>query len=485
MLDLPLNRFPSPERDPESKPADTAATTRKLPRLHVVESPAPKPPLAPTPSRPRGLYVPVSLKFTFALAVSVAWTCLSIYLSLPWLHDLAAIAGMPVAVFAIAGIAILPGMMNAFLVTALLLDRRPPRRPLVHYPGVTILVAAYNEAAAIADTLDSIEKQDYPGPLEVLVIDDGSTDATASIVEQHPRPWLRLLRQPRNMGKSAALNRGLAEASHDYVVTVDGDSYLYRDALKMLVERYFNDPPPTRAVAGTVLVRNSRKNWLTRTQEWDYFHGISAIKRVQSLFQGTMVAQGAFSMYERDALRAVGGWQPCVGEDIVLTWALLKQGWRVGHAEDALCFTNVPDNLRQFVRQRQRWSRGMMEAFRQHPGVLVAPRMSTLFVWWNVLFPALDLAFTLFFIPGIVLACFGIYWIAGPLTLALLPMAVLINYLMYRHGLRTFEALGLRVRRNPSGFAMYAFAYSLILQPASVAGQLSELLGLRKTWGSK
>ena len=356
---------------------------------------------------------------------------------------------------------------------------------VVEYPGISILVAAYNEESSIADTLRSIAQQHYPGEFEVLVIDDGSKDATAAIVEANPYPWLRLMRQPRNMGKSAALNRGLAEARHDYIVTLDADSFLYRDALERLVERYFSDPASTRAVAGTMLVRNSRRNWITSAQEWDYFHGISAIKRVQSLFQGTMVAQGAFSIYDREALRAVGGWKPCVGEDIVLTWAMLERGWRIGHAEDACCFTNVPDTLRQFVRQRQRWSRGMMEAFRQHPRVLVAVRMSTLFVWWNVLFPWLDLAYTFFFIPGVVLAFFGVFWIAGPLTLVLLPMALLMNYVMYRIGQRMFAAQGLRVRRNPVGFLLYAFAYSLILQPASVAGHFSEFLGLRKTWGSK
>ena len=127
----------------------------------------------------------------------------------------------------------------------------------------------------------------------------------------------------------------------------------------------------------------------------------------------------------------------------------------------------------------------MMEAFRQHPRILFTPRMSTLFAWWNLLFTWLDLVYTLFFIPGIVLACFGIYWIAGPLTLILLPMALAMNFLMYRIGLGMFSGQGLRVRRNLSGFMVYAFAYSLILQPASVARQFSELLGLRKTWGSK
>ncbi len=424
-------------------------------------------------------------KFALAFVVSLAWTVVSTLLALPWLQDLAAVVSWPVAIFAVGGIAVLPGMMNAFLVTGLLLDRRPPRKPLVDYPAISILVAAYNEESSIADTLRSIAPQNYPGEFEVLVIDDGSKDATAAIVEANPYAWARLLRQPRNMGKAAALNRGLAESKHDYVITLDADSYLYGDALARLVERYFSDPSSTRAVAGTMLVRNSRKNWITRAQEWDYFHGIAAIKRVQSLFQGTMVAQGAFSIYDRAALVEIGGWQDCVGEDIVLTWAMLVRGWRVGHAEDACCFTNVPDNLRQFLKQRQRWSRGMMEAFRQHPRILLTPRMSTLFVWWNVLFPWLDLAYTLCFIPGVIIACFGIYWVAGPMTLVLMPMALLMNYVMYRVGAAMFAGQGLPVRKNVPGFLVYAFTYSLILQPASVAGYLSELLGTRKTWGSK
>jgi poly-beta-1,6-N-acetyl-D-glucosamine synthase len=440
--------------------------------------------LRPT-RRPQTPYFSVTGKFVTAFCLSIAWTAFSTVMALSWMRDLASLAGWPLSIFIVAGIALLPGMMNAFLVVALLLDRRPRLKPLIEYPGISILVAAYNEQGSIADTLKSLAQQQYPGEFEVIVIDDGSKDATAAIVADNPYPWLRLLRQPRNMGKAAALNRGLAESRHDYIITLDADSYLFGDALQRLVERYFNDPATTKAVAGTMLVRNSRKNWVTRAQEWDYFHGIAAIKRVQSLFQGTMVAQGAFSMYDRDALGIIGGWKDCVGEDIVLTWALLAKGWRVGHAENALCFTNVPENVPQLIRQRKRWSRGMIEAFRHHPRILFARRMTTLFAWWNLLFPWLDLAYTLFFIPGVILALFGIYWIAGPMTLVLLPMGLLMNYLMYRVGVRMFAEQGLRVRSNPQGFLIYALVYSVILQPASVAGYFSELLGMRKTWGSK
>ncbi|HET8876005.1 MAG TPA: glycosyltransferase [Casimicrobiaceae bacterium] len=430
-------------------------------------------------------YVGVRGKFALALLVSGGWFALTVLIALPWIAELSLRIGAPLALLAVGGIALVPGFMNAFLIASLMLDRRPPRSKPSRYPPVSILIAAYNEEASIADTLRSIANQDYPGAFEVFVIDDGSHDRTAAIVDACDNDWLHLLRQPHNAGKSAALNRGLAEARFDLVVTLDADSFLYRDALRNLVERYLSDPPNTRAVAGTMLVRNSRRNWVTKAQEWDYFHGIAAIKRVQSLYQGTLVAQGAYSLYERAALREIGGWVDCVGEDIVLTWAMLRKGWRVGHAEDACCFTNAPESLHQFVRQRQRWARGMMEAFRQFPDILTKPRLSTLFVWWNLLFPWLDLAYTLFFIPGVLLALFGIYWIAGPLTLALLPMALGINYAMYRVGSQMFASNGLRVRRNLSGFLTYAFVYSLILQPACVAGYFSEVLGLRKTWGTK
>ncbi|HET8584176.1 MAG TPA: glycosyltransferase family 2 protein, partial [Casimicrobiaceae bacterium] len=283
-------------------------------------------------------YIGVHGKFAVALVASGAWFALTLLIALPWIAELSSRIGAPFAILGVGGIALVPGFMNAFLIASLMLDRRPARSKPSRYPAVSILIAAYNEEASIADTLHSIANQDYPGAFEVYVVDDASDDRTAAIVCGCDHDWLHLVRQPRSAGKSAALNRGLAEAHFDLVVTLDADSFLYRDALRNLVERYLSDPPNTRAVAGTMLVRNSRRNWVTRAQEWDYFHGIAAIKRVQSLYQGTLVAQRGFSIYERAALDDVGGWRDCVGEDVVLTWAMLRRGWRVGHAEDACCF---------------------------------------------------------------------------------------------------------------------------------------------------
>jgi biofilm PGA synthesis N-glycosyltransferase PgaC len=446
----------------------------------------------PFARRPKRVYVSLPAKFVVAAAIAVAWTAFSIWLSLSWVHDLAAVTSLAFAVIAITFIAYVPGFMNAFLLSTLMLDRKPSRRVADVYPGVTILVAAYNEAGAIKDTLRSLAAQDYPGAFQVLVLNDGSTDETVALAEQAleeltfpAHASVRIHDCKTNRGKSAVLNEGLTAARHELILTLDGDSWVKRDGLRKIVERMLSDPDDTQAVAGAVMVRNSRENLLTRAQEWDYFHGIASVKRMQGMYHGTLVAQGAFSLYRRAALEEVGGWPECVGEDIVLSWALLERNYRIGYADDALAFTNVPTRLRQFALQRKRWSRGLMEAFKAHWPLLFRRRMSTLFIWWNVCFLPLDLVYTLVFIPGLILACFGHFYIAGPLTVAVLPLTVLWNGIIFRIQSGVFAREGLLVRRNVGGFLFYALAYSLLMQPVCVWGYLAELFGLRKKWDTK
>ena len=433
------------------------------------------------------MYLSVKLKFTLALIFAFAWMGGSIWLSLPWYQDLSSVIGPFLAYFFITFIAIVPGFMNAFVAMALLLDRRPKVIVDQHYPPVTVLIAAYNEENSIASTLSGIFLQDYPADIHIIVINDGSSDKTVDSVKalQSAHPNLELVDLGHNGGKASALNHGLAKCTTDIIISIDADSYILKDGISHLVGRYLSDPINTKAVAGEILIRNSRENWITKAQEWDYFLGIATIKRIQSLFQGTLVAQGAFSLYDRKTVVELGGWPEMVGEDIVLTWKILDAGYRVGHAEDALAFTDCPNTLRKFVNQRRRWSRGLMEAFKTTPSILFKPRLSTLYVWWNTLFPFMDIAFTFGFIPGMILACFGIYWIVGPMTLSLLPMAFLLNWQMYLKGRAMFRSENLKVRANSLGFIFYVFAYGLILQPACVYGYFSELFNVRKTWGTK
>ena len=428
----------------------------------------------------------MNVKFVLALTVASVWAVLSYEIAQRWISDLSRLVGAPLAILVILGIAILPGFMNAFLVTGLLLDRRPRRKPISLYPDITILVAAYNEEDSILSTLQSIELQNYAGQLEVIVINDGSTDGTIKKLSSISYPWLCVMDLPKNGGKANALNEGLKRASFALTITLDADSYLYTDALTNLVGRFLSDPDNTAAVAGAVLVRNSRLNLITRIPEWDYFHGIAAVKRLQSLFQGTLVAQGAFSIYRTDLLRGIGGWPECVGEDIVLTWAILEHGYRVGYCEDACSFT--------------RRTRHDVQAIHSSASALVtrvnrslqAPLASAVPLPYDNPLHLVEPAVPL---PGFHLYLFlragksiGTVWlllVGGPHDVLVLPLAVLVNYIMFLIQSKMFTEQGLKVRKNPIGFVFYALFYGIILQPACLLGYFSEIFGTRKGWGTK
>lgn len=441
----------------------------------------------------QNVYLSVRGKMWVAILCSSAWLLFCSLLAIPWIEDLSRLFGWPLTLLIVFGVALIPGWANAYLMTGLLLDRRPIYQQHEALPPVSVLIAAYNEQECIHETLHSVARQQYPGEIEIVVVNDGSQDDTNGEILRarqrlagYPHIVIKHLNQPENRGKAAALNFGLSGANYDIIVTIDADTSIYRDGLAHLVTNLIDGPPETAAVAGTVLVKNSRHSLLTRLQEWDYFLGIAVVKRIQSLYQGTLVAQGAFSAYWRDAIEAVGGWENTVGEDIVLTWALHKKGFRVNYAENAFVFTEVPESYGQFFRQRQRWARGLIEAFCRHPGILLKLRPYSPFIYFNLLFPYLDAAFLLFFLPGLIAALFfEVYALVGIMTLLLLPLLVFINAFMYFHQRRIFRRHGLNIRRNIVGLIFYMFTYQVIMSPASLAGYLSELLRFKKSWGTK
>ncbi|MCC6067583.1 glycosyltransferase family 2 protein [Ferrovum sp. PN-J185] len=432
-------------------------------------------------------HLSIKYKFSIATFISINWAIFSIWVSQRWFEELSIITGQFVAFFLITFIAIIPGFINMFVFFSLLFDKRPIFKKIDSYPNIDILIAAYNEENTIQETIKSILSQDYPSSIHIYIVNDGSQDNTKKKILdlKLSADLLTLIDLTINKGKANALNIGLNYLLSDLVITIDADCLLIKNSIKNLVSRYLSDPPNTKAVAGTILVGNSRKNWLTKVQEWDYFLGISAVKRIQSMYQGTLVAQGAFSLYERQTVSKLGGWPNMVGEDIVLTWNILKTGWRVGHAENACVFTKCPDTLLQFIKQRQRWSRGLIEAFKQNPQIIFKLRLNSIYIWWNLLFPFIDIAYTFGFIPGLILALTGRFWIVGPMTLALIPPSLILNNIMYRAARHTFINENITIRKNLLGFILYILAYGLILQPACVYGYISELLGFKKVWGTK
>lgn len=445
-------------------------------------SAAPRPASVPLPRR---RYLTVATRFGVAQAGAVAWVALSVWLSLPWTRQLAEVVGLLPAVLVVALVAWLPGWLVAFLALSLVLDRQPPLRVDRPREPVTVVIAAHDEEAGIATTLGFVAEQDYDGAVTVVLADNACTDGTVAVALAAAERLgldLRVVPEPRP-GKCHALNTALASVTTPLVVTLDADTLPHRTALNSIVARLQASPPDVDAVAGSVLVRNSRAGLWARMQEWDYFLGIASVKRMQGFYQGTLVAQGAFSLYRTEALRAVGGWPDAIGEDIVLTWHLLKRGGRVYFEPLAVAFTDAPVSLRHLARQRARWARGMIEGLRSVPPWRQPSPMTRALTTVDVLLPALDLGYTLLWLPGLVLACFGVFWIVGPYTVLVLPLTMLVNWLLYRFQRRqVFDRLGLRVRRNLGGFVAYVLVYQLVMSPVAVMGYAQELLGLRRRW---
>jgi biofilm PGA synthesis N-glycosyltransferase PgaC len=439
----------------------------------------------PSNPPPRRLpYLTVRVRFALSVALGLLWISLSAWIAWPWVEQLGRGISLPAAVVVVAGVALIPGYLNVQLVSSLLMDHPAPIDFDFSYPGITLLVAAYEEERNIALTLAYALDQDYPGNLRVILADDGSADATASVARGLARMDGRLsvLEVPHG-GKANALNAALAQAYTPLVATIDADTLLMPNALRRIVARMLLCPPDTVAVAGSVLARNSRAGLLTRAQTWDYFLGIGSIKRQQALLQSTLVAQGAFSVYDREALSAAGGWPDKIGEDIVMTWALIANGGATSFEPTAVAFTEVPENLRHLARQRRRWARGMIEGLRSYGLALLRRRRPFAHsVAANMLFPYLDTMFTLVFLPGIVLACFGDFAIVGPMTLAVLPLNALLASIMYRRQRRSLSQAGLLVRRHLLGFVVYLLAYQFMMSPVSVAGYLEEILNTGRRW---
>ncbi len=429
-------------------------------------------------------YLRVRTRFTLTVLAGLAWAALSTWIALGWIGELGHVITLPLAIAVIAGIAIIPGYLNVQLASSLLFDRPRPIDFAQDYPGVTLLIAAYNEEVGIRETLEYALRQDYPGKLDIVVADDGSTDSTrliaASIADDDSR--VRVVTTEHG-GKSEALNAALAAVRTPLVATIDADTLLMPYALRRAVARMLTSPPDTVAVAGSVLVRNSRAGALARVQEWDYFLAISSVKRQQALFQGTLVAQGAFSVYRTGAVREAEGWPNKIGEDIVLTWALIRNGGRTIFEPTAIAFTDAPVHFRQFVRQRRRWARGMIEGLREHGTKLLrGRRLHVHAVAANCLFPYLDTVYTLAIPVGVVLAFTGNFLIVGPMTAAVLPISLTIALTMYVRQRVVFRSLGLRIRRNLLGFALYVLVYQLVMSPISVSGYASELVRARRVW---
>ncbi|MFF0849479.1 glycosyltransferase [Streptomyces sp. NPDC003280] len=231
---------------------------------------------------------------------------------------------------------------------------------------VSVLVPAYNEAKCIENTVRSLMRSEHP--IEVVVIDDGSTDGTARIVEGLGLPNVRVIRQ-LNAGKPAALNRGMANARHDLIVMMDGDTVFEPATVRELVQPFAD--PRVGAVAGNAKVGN-KDTLIGAWQHIEYVMGFNLDRRMYDVLRCMPTIPGAVGAFRRSALERVGGMSDdTLAEDTDITMAMHRDGWHVMYAEKARAWTEAPESVQQLWSQRYRWSYGTMQAIWKHRRAVV------------------------------------------------------------------------------------------------------------------
>ncbi|MFJ6690082.1 bifunctional polysaccharide deacetylase/glycosyltransferase family 2 protein [Streptomyces sp. NPDC091294] len=264
----------------------------------------------------------------------------------------------------IVGVAVM-GRFAMMLVLARRHYRQRNRRRFSWGPPVTrpvsVIVPAYNEKECIEATLRSLARSTHP--IEIIVVDDGSTDGTAEIAESLGLPGVRVVRQA-NAGKPAALNNGVRHARYDIVVMMDGDTVFEPDTVRHLVQPFAD--PAVGAVAGNAKVGN-RRTLIGAWQHIEYVMGFNLDRRMYDLLRCMPTIPGAIGAFRREAVLQVGGMShDTLAEDTDITIALHRAGWRVVYEEHARAWTEAPGSLGQLWSQRYRWSYGTMQALWKH-----------------------------------------------------------------------------------------------------------------------
>src|SRR3954452_2255069 len=245
---------------------------------------------------------------------------------------------------------------------------RPPREAGLE-PRVAIVVPAFNEGEAVVRTIDSCLGLDYPtDKLEVVVVNDGSTDDTWEHMQQacarHPEGAVRCIDLGSNQGKRAAMAAGIRATSAEILLFVDSDSMPASNALRRLVQAFAD--PRVGAVSGITHVRNATTNALTRMQAARYYVSFQLLKTAESVIGAVSCCPGCFAAYRREAiLRLLEAWEhqrflgvECTyGDDRALTNRIIKAGWTTRYDSRAEAWTDAPDDYYKFFRQQLRWKK--------------------------------------------------------------------------------------------------------------------------------
>jgi len=231
-------------------------------------------------------------------------------------------------------------------------------------PDVSVIVPAFNEEDYIASCLESILKQDYRGKMEVIVVNDGSTDRTAGIAKKHP---IKLIDLKTNGGKANALNIGIEQSKGDIIIFSDADSELESNAVKILVNALGKDPK-VGAVAGKVYIKNVKRkdNLLVRFQMIEYELDQEVCRFIQGLNDKVLVCPGVLFAVKREIAKKILFSNRSVIEDSDFTIEVLKKNIKIVYQSQAKVYTNAPQSLKEWLNQRKRWMYGNLQIWQIH-----------------------------------------------------------------------------------------------------------------------
>ncbi len=294
-------------------------------------------------------------------------------------------------------------------------------------PSVSIIIPARNEEQGIEATIRSALKSEYVNA-EIIVVNDGSTDATHDIVT-------RLVTENRsssvplryfavqNRGKARALNYALQYAQGEIIITVDSDSVMDPQAVGNFV-RHFNDES-VASVAGHVIIGNSVKP-LGLIQQLEYLYGFY-FKRADSILNSVYIVGGAAAAYRKEVILKHGGFdESIITEDIELSTRLQYFGYKVRYAADAIVYTEGPSDLMSLCRQRLRWKFGRLQTFYKYRDLFFSLKPHHNKFLTFLIFPIAFFAEILLFFEGLLLTAFYFYTFY---THDFLPLLVVITFL--------------------------------------------------------
>lgn len=310
---------------------------------------------------------------------------------------------------------------------------------LASQPSISVVVAAYNEAESLSRTiLTLLEFRRSLPSLQIIVVDDHSTDGTYESVKAFAaRGEIILLRNSAASGrggKPAAINIGLRFATGDFLVPIDADCTFDHNLLLHLIGPFYD--PRVGAVASNVKVRNPHRSILTAMQAIEYLVVIGLNKRWLNVTGANYIASGACGAYRREALEPYLGCDVETAEDLDNSLKVRRGGWKLRFAPEAICMTDVPEQLGQLVRQRQRWDRDLVRvAMRKHrqaldprhvgwPVALELWYQLTVAVFFNYLFFAYVL-YVLWTDPWLLPVIILITWLVG-MILVCVPFLVAV-----------------------------------------------------------